>query len=127
MTDYTQVLKDRVAELEAQVYNDGLTLIFQEDEIEELEMKVELKDELIVNLALKLVESNDKLHDQVTKTCSIESKYLDLVQQLELHHLEAKQLVRQLECLHHDVVKEGLYQIEKGVSTLRSDLEEGMK
>ena len=105
MTPYTDVLKGQ---------------------IEELEMKVELKDELINNLALKLVESNDQLHDQVTKTCSIESKYLELVQQLELHHLEAKQLVRQLECLHHDVVKEGLYKIESGISTLRSDLEESI-
>ena len=127
MTDYTQVLKDKVEELEAQVYNDGLTIIFQEDKIEELELIIENKDNIINAMAIKLVERDTEIYDQIAKTCSIESKYLGLVQQLELHHLEAKQLVRQLECLHHDVVKEGLYKIESGISTLRSDLEEDIK
>ncbi len=94
---------------------------------EVLQDRIEDLEQLVEELSKKLVARDIELYDQVTKTVSVESRYLELVDAMELHQKEAKQLVRQMECLHRDVVISGLYKIEQGVDILKHDLEEDIK
>ena len=94
---------------------------------EVLEDKVRDLEQLVEALSIKLMERDTELYTQISKTISIEDNYLELVRQMELHRKEARLLVRQLECLHSDVVLGGLCKIEAGVEMLKSDLSEEMK
>ncbi len=85
------------------------------------------KDKVIEALSIKLAEKDNHIYDQIAKTYSIEDKYLQLVEKIELYQREMRAMIRQLEYLHHDVVLDGLCNISKGVEQIRHDLEEEIK
>ena len=91
-------MQHKLNELEAQVYNDGLTIIFQEDKIKELE----------------------------AKSSSLEAQYLEAVDCIEKHSIAARAISRQLEELHAMVTLDGLGKINEGIDILKRDLEENL-
>ena len=124
---FEEVLQGQVRDLRAEIDEVNGKSIMAYEKVDDLHAELLEKDKLIEALSIKLMERDTELYTQISKTISAQDKYLELVDKMELHRKEARLLVRQLECLHSDVVLGGLCKIEAGVEMLKSDLSEEMK